>query len=124
MKAALLAIGACARRDWRIASLDAIKFDPHEFPQKLSICLPRGRFAGKGDIDTWMEETITLCRERLAFLFALTGNEWEFLDNVLDRGEVVTDLLDIDPDIRIRIGSMPMLAWKCLHVRKNRGLSG
>ncbi|WP_018289576.1 nucleotidyl transferase AbiEii/AbiGii toxin family protein [Verrucomicrobium sp. 3C] len=124
VKAALLAIGACARRDWRTASLDAIRGDPREFRQKLSICLPRDRFSEKGDIDTWMEETVTLCRERLAFLFALTENEREFLDGVLDRGEVVADLLDIDSDIRARIGSIPMLAWKCLHARRHRGLSG
>jgi hypothetical protein len=52
----------------------------------------------------------------------LTANEREFLDGVLDRGEIDADLLDIAPEIRGRIGNMPMLAWKCLHVRKNRNL--
>ncbi len=120
IKAAVLAIGACGRRDWRTMSVDAIKGDPRELRQKLAICLPRDRFAGKEDVDAWIEETVALCRERFAFLFDLSANEREFLDGVLDRGEIDTDLLDVAPEIRARIAAMPMLAWKCLHVRKHR----
>lgn len=120
IKAAVLAIGVCGRRDWRTTSVDAIKGDSRELRQKLAICLPRDRFAGKGDIDAWIEETVALCRGRFAFLFNLSVNEREFLDAVLDRGEIDADLLDVAPEIRVRIGAMPMLAWKCLHVRKHR----
>lgn len=123
IKAAVLALGASGRRDWRTMSLDAIKGDPREFRQKLAICLPRDRFAGKDDVDAWVDETIALCRERFAFLFVLTANEREFLDAVLDRGEINAGLLDIAPEIRVRIGAMPMLAWKCRHVRKHRDLN-
>ena len=122
IKAAVLAIGACGRRDWRTISVDAIKGDPRELRQKLAICLPRDRFAGKGDVDAWIEETVALCREKFAFLFDLTANEREFLDGVLDRGEINPDLLDVAPEIHTRIGAMPMLAWKCQHIRKHRGL--
>jgi hypothetical protein len=103
-------------------SVDAIKGDPRELRQKLAICLPRDYFAGKGDADTWVKETVALCRKGFDFLFDLTTNEREFLDSVLDRGEVNTDLLDVAPEICARIGAMPMLAWKCRHVRKHRGL--
>ena len=103
-------------------SADAIKGDPRELRQKLAICVPRDRFAGSGDVDAWIEETVALCRKRFAFLFVMTANEREFLDSVLDRGEVNADLLDIAPEIRARIAAMPMLAWKCQHIRKHRGL--
>lgn len=122
IKAAVLAIGVCSRRDWRTMSVDAIKGDPRELRQKLAICLPRGRFAGKEDIDAWIEETVALCREKFTFLFDLTANEREFLDSILDRGEVDAGLLDVAPEIRARIGAMPMLAWKSQHIRKHRGL--
>jgi hypothetical protein len=122
IKAAVLALGASGRRDWRTMSVDAIKGDPRELRQKLAICLPRDRFAGKGDVDAWVDETVALCRERFAFLFILTANESEFLDGVLDRGEINAGLLDIAPDIRARIGAMPMLGWKCQHIRKHRDL--
>lgn len=122
IKAAVLAMGASGRRDWRTRSIDAIKGDPREFRQKLAICLPHDRFPGRGEVDVWIEETVALCRERFAFLFDLTANERAFLDGVLDHGEIDAGLLDIAPEIRTRIEAMPMLAWKTRHVREHRGL--
>lgn len=103
-------------------SIDAIEGDPHEFSQKLAICLPRDSFAARGEVDAWIEETVALCRERFAFLFDLTANERAFLDGVLDHGEINAGLLEIAPEIRTRIEAMPMLAWKTRHVREHRGL--
>ena len=123
IKAAVLAIGACSRLDWRTISAGAIEGDARELRQKLTICLPRSRFSGMGEIEAWIEETVALCRERLSFLFDLSEKEREFLDGILDRGEVDADLLDVDPEIRSRIAAMPMLAWKTRHVRRHRGLS-
>ena len=113
---------AGGRRDWRTMSVDSIKGDPRELRQKLAICLPRDRFVGKEDVNAWIEETVALCREKFAFLFDLSANEREFLDSILDRGEINPDLLDVASEIRARIGAMPMLAWKSQHVRKHRGL--
>jgi hypothetical protein len=33
---------------------------------------------------------------------------------------VEATLLDVEPDVRERIAAMPMLAWKCQHVRDRR----
>ena len=123
IKATVLAIGACSRLDWRTISAGAIEGDARELRQKLTICLPRSRFSGSKEIETWIGQTVALCREKLAFLFDLSEKEREFLDGILDRGEVNADLLDVDPDIRSRIAAMPMLAWKIRHVRRHRGLS-
>lgn len=120
IKAAVLAIGSCGRRDWRGMSVDAIKVDQREVAQKLAVCLSRDRFSSKGDIDTWIKETVSLCRESFGFLFDLTSNEQAFLDGILDRGEINAGLLDVSPDIRARIANMPMLAWKTRHVRSHR----
>ena len=120
IKVAVLALGASGRRDWRTRSIDAIGGDPREFRQKLTICLPRGRFATSGEIDAWIKETVAICRDHYSFLFELTANERAFLDGVLDRGEVDANLLDVAPEIRVRIESMPMLGWKTRHVRKHR----
>ena len=79
-------------------------------------------FTAGGEVDAWIEETVALCRERFAFLFDLTVDERAFLDGVLDRGEIDADLLDIAPEIGVRIEAMPMLAWKTRHVREHRGL--
>ena len=120
IKAAVLAIGASDRRDWRSMSIDKIQGNVREFRQKLGVCLPRDRFTVESEIDAWLEETARLMRTRFSFLFDLSSNEQAFLDGVLDRGEVDADLLDIPPDVRTRIADMPMLAWKTQHVRKRR----
>ena len=82
----------------------------------------RASFAGRGDVDAWIEETVARCREELAFLFDLTANEREFLDGVLDRGDVDAALLDLETEICARIEAMPMLAWKSQHVQTHRAL--
>lgn len=123
IRAAFLAFGACARRDWRTVSVDAIDIDPRDLRQKLMICLPRGYFGGRDGIDAWIAETVALCRERYAFLTELTAAEREFLDGVIDRGEVNAKLLDAPPELRARIAAMPMLAWKCRNVREHKGLT-
>ena len=123
IKAAVLAIGASDRRDWRSMSIDKIQGNVREFRQKIVICLPHNRFTVESEIDAWLEETATLLRTRFSFLFDLTSNEQAFLDGVLDRGEVDADLLDIPPDVRTRIADMPMLVWKTQHVRKRRLLN-
>ena len=122
IKAAVLAMGASGRHDWRNRSVDAIEGDPREFRNKLAVCLPRDRFAARGEVDAWIDETVALCRESFAFLFDLTANERAFLDGVLERGEIDAELLDIAPAFRARIANMPMLVWKTRHVRKHRGL--
>jgi hypothetical protein len=35
-------------------------------------------------------------------------------------GDVDASLLDVAPEIQQRIAAMPMLRWKCSHVKKNR----
>ena len=122
IKAAVLALGACNRRDWRGVSKDAFGCDSREFRRNLAICLPRDLFRDAGDVDAWIAQSVELCREGLAFLFELSENERSFLDGVLDRGEVNANLLGVEREVGARIAAMPMLAWKCKHVRRRRGL--
>ena len=109
-KAAVLALGACNRRDWRGVSKDAIGCDSREFRRNLAICLPRNLFRDAGDVDAWIAQSVELCREGLAFLFELSENERSFLDGVLDRGEVNANLLGVEREVGARIAAMPMLA--------------
>lgn len=121
IKAAVLALGASGRRDWRLASIDDIGADSRELRQKLAICLPRDHFSGPGGIDAWIADSVALARERLAFLFDLSAAERGFLDGVLDRGEIRTDDLTPEAGLAERIAAMPMLAWKAQNVRLHRG---
>jgi predicted nucleotidyltransferase component of viral defense system len=120
IKAAMLAFGASGRRDWRTTTIDAIGADPAELRQKLTMCLPRHAFADAAAIDAWIAETTQMCRDRLAPLLTLTPDEQAFLDGVLERGEINAALLNVDDDMSWAIAHMPMLQWKCAHVRKTK----
>lgn len=124
IKAAVLAYGAAGRRDWRLASVDAIGGDPRELRQKLAICLPQNRFVAAGGPEAWIAQTVAECRARLAPLFELNAAEAAFLDGILDRGEIDSGGLDVAREVQVRIAAMPMLAWKCQNVRAHRGKPG
>jgi predicted nucleotidyltransferase component of viral defense system len=124
VRAAMLAIGAAGRNDWRKVSAASIAADRRELKQKLAICLPRGRFGDDAAIDAWIAKTVALCQQRVGPLIGYTKDEWAFLDGVLDHGEIKADLLDVDPDIRARIDAMPMLRWKCENVQSRKHSGG
>lgn len=121
IKGAMLAIGAAGRNDWRAANVNSIGADLQELRQKLLICLPRTQFDAAGSVEAWVDETVALCRARLAPLLELKENERAFLDEVIERGVVNAGLLDLEPAVQNRIAAMPMLQWKAANVRKLRG---
>lgn len=121
VKAAMLAIGAAGRNDWRKASIDNIGADPKELRQKLLICLPRSAFAEQGSVDAWIAETTALCRARVGPLLTLSAGEQAFLDGVIEQGVIDASGLDAEADLQSRIAAMPMLQWKTSHVRKQKG---
>ncbi|MFZ5617223.1 MAG: nucleotidyl transferase AbiEii/AbiGii toxin family protein [Pseudomonadota bacterium] len=121
IKGAMLAIGAAGRNDWRAANVNSIGADLQELRQKLLICLPRTQFERAGSVEAWVDETVALCRARLAPLLELNANERGFLDDVIERGVVNAGLLDLEPAVQNRIAAMPMLQWKAENVRKKPG---
>lgn len=121
IRAAMLALGASGRNDWRAASVDKIGADLTELRQKLLICLPRAYFEEAGSIEGWIEETIALCRAELTPILTLTEGERAFLDGVIERGEIDASSLDVEAEIQDRIARMPMLQWKAENVRKKDG---
>lgn len=65
-------------------------------------------FRRRPAVESWIDETFALCRERLAFLFDWAAEEKEFFDSLLDCGEVNAHRLAAPPEIRERIAAMPM----------------
>lgn len=53
--------------------------------------------------------------------FPFTEAEREFLDRVLDQGEIRAELLTADEALAGRIAQHPSLAWKAQNVRKHFG---
>ena len=63
------------------------------------------------------------CREGLSAVLPYTDAELEFLDLLLDKGELDSTILTADVNLQSRIQQQPLLEWKALNVRKYKGLS-
>ena len=50
-----------------------------------------------------------------------TDKELEFLDRILDHGEIEPSLITPDEDMMARIRAHPGLQWKALNVREYKG---
>jgi len=78
-------------------------------------------FRGDRELKAWAAGLVDGCRRGLARLLPFTAAEREFLDGVLDRGEVKAALLTDDEELAQRIALQPSLAWKVQNVRKHFG---
>ena len=109
------------RKDWRTVSADDITFAPRELRNRL---VPTLRPEALGDATApiaWARSLNDECRNALRVVLPLAEAESEFLERLLDHGEIVPALLTNDPALGERIAAQPMLAWKALNVRRHKG---
>jgi len=81
------------------------------------MCLHDRYFDAFGGPAAWIESVTAECREKLAPLFQLTTGESEFLDAVLDRGEIDASSLGVPEPVRAAIEASPALRWKAQNVK-------
>lgn len=120
LRIAFVAYGAMNRKDWRTASVDDIAFEPRELRNQLVPTLRSEALGDATDPIAWARSLNDECRDALRAVLPLSEAELEFLDRLLDHGEIVPALLTTDPALRERIAAQPMLAWKSLHVGRHR----
>jgi hypothetical protein len=116
---AFVVYGAMNRKDWRTIAMEDVDVDPSDLGQKL---IPTLRAAGNGDIrkERFGENLVADCRHLLAGLLPFTALEKEFLDRILDRGEIAPELLTGDKTLQDRIRRHPLLEWKAINVRGHK----
>jgi hypothetical protein len=61
------------------------------------------------------------CRQALEVVLPLSKSELEFLDLLLDDGEIIPSLLTSNEELAERIKQHPLLEWKALNVRQYKG---
>ena len=116
LRLAFIVYGAMSHRDWRTVMPNDVDFDIADLEQRLISTLraagiekiQQGHF-GKGLIED--------CRNLLAGLFPFTEAEMEFLNRVLDKGEITPELLTTDEVLQGRIRRHPLLEWKAVNVK-------
>jgi len=120
LRLAFIVYGALNRKDWRTVSLDDVGYDLAEMEDKLLPLFGKETIADIGKLNAWAKRLVDECRQALEVVLPFSKPEMEFLDNLLDHGEIKPSLLTKDKDMVERIGKQPMLEWKALHVKRHR----
>jgi predicted nucleotidyltransferase component of viral defense system len=112
--------GAMNRRDWRKIGPDDISTTSKEMLNRLFSML-RLEFIEKLEKpEKWAAELTEKVREEISIVLPFVENEREFLNRLLDHGEVDGALLTSDQEMIECIQNHPLLQWKALNVRQYR----
>lgn len=118
LRFAFILYGAMNRRDWRTISLDDVGGDPRELENQL---LPMLSSSVRESLRPgWAEQMVATCRERVADLLPFAPHEVEFLDRLLDQGEIKPGLLTAEAELAAHVQEHPVLQWKALNVLRHR----
>ncbi len=118
LRTAFVVHGAVHRQDWRTRSPNHAGCDPQELAHNLWPMLPLDIRPRRTAANDYARQLTASARAGLSAVLPFTPEEHEFLDCLLDRGEIVPELLTAGPDLQTRIAAQPMLAWKAQHVRR------
>lgn len=120
LRLAFVIYGAVNRRDWRTVSANDVNFEARELDQLVPL-IREDALPKLGPRSDWAERLVEDCRQRLSIVLPLAGAEREFLDRLLDHGEIEPSLLTEDAELAERIRRHPGLEWKALNVRQFKG---
>jgi hypothetical protein len=118
LRIAFVVYGAMNRKDWRTVSVEGLDFDLAELSRQLIPTLNIEIL--KKDISTaqFGEKLLNNCKKALSAVLPLKDMEMEFLDRLLDKGEIIPSLLTSDKTIIRKIKKQPLLEWKALNVEQ------
>jgi len=123
LRLAFVVYGAMNRKDWRTVSLNEVNFNAAELTRQLVPTLRHQSIWTKRNSEEHGKRLVEECRQALSVLLPFNDDEVEFLDRILDKGEINPFLLSMDNQLCERIRRQPLLEWKALNVRKHKGLS-
>jgi predicted nucleotidyltransferase component of viral defense system len=118
LRLAFVVYGAMNRRDWRTVSLDDLAYKASEVEVQLLPLLRQGPAAERAE--EWTQRIMRECRQAMSAVLPFSAAEREFLDRLLDHGEVASHLLTVDSSLAERIATHPMLEWKAENARRHK----
>jgi len=121
LRVAFVVYGAMNRKDWRTVSVDDVNFEAAELEYQLIPLLRRDSLPDRGQSVTLGSRLVDGCRQALEVVLPLSKSELEFLDLLLDDGEIIPSLLTSNEELAERIKQHPLLEWKALNVRQYKG---
>ena len=121
LRLAFVVYGAMNRKDWRTVSLQDVDLADDELSRQLLPLLRIRSAEGDKSPASYGKRLVKECRDRLSVVLPFSDSETEFLNLLLDKGEIVPSLLTSDKDLQERISRHPLLEWKALNVREYKG---
>lgn len=122
LRIAFVLYGAMNRKDWRRISIEEVDFDAGELASQLIPTIRIGSILGKKELENYGKTLVEECRKALSVLLPFNDVEHEFLDLLLNNGEINPTILTRDETLQNRIRMQPLLQWKALNVRQHKGL--
>jgi predicted nucleotidyltransferase component of viral defense system len=118
LRLAFVIYGGASRKDWRTASVDDIRIDQKELENRLIPTLATDLFKDAREIKVWAKRLTEECRELCSALLPLTPEEYKFITQLNDQGQIKAELLTSNALLQDVISQHPALQWKALNVKK------
>jgi predicted nucleotidyltransferase component of viral defense system len=118
LRLAFVIYGAMKRKDWRTVTVEDIKFEQKVLEDRLLPLLREDIISTIKQTRDWGNLLVQECRSLLDVVLPFKDTELEFLDRLLEQGEVVPSLLTSDETLAERIKRHPSLEWKALNIRQ------
>jgi len=123
LRIAFVVYGGMNRKDWRTVSIKEVDFDTAELGRQLIPALHVRTIQEKGSPVEYGTKLVEECKKALSGVLPFTDAEREFLDLLLDKGEIDSTILTADTKLQEHIQKQPLLEWKALNVQRHKGLS-
>jgi len=109
--------GGINRQDWRKVSADDVSFQVDELKKFLFPLLRTSMVQTLDSVEIWADRLVSECKAGLRVVLPFGEHEHEFLNRLLDYGEINPSLLTREEELASRIQKHPGLLWKALNVR-------
>jgi len=118
LRIAFVVYGAINRKDWRTVSIEDLDFGIAELSRQLMPTLNIEILKKNTSPAQFGEKLLNNCRKSLSLVLPLKDKEMEFLNHLLDNGEIVPSILTSDKTLIRKIKKQPLLEWKALNVKQ------
>lgn len=119
LRLAFVIYGAASRTDWRTVKVSDVKLEVADVEARLVPVLSREMAPDIKSLKSWTAGLEKEARDLVERILPLRAHELEFLDRLLDEGDIVPSLVTDDAGLGGRIALNPALTWKAQNVKEH-----
>ncbi|MBN2689362.1 MAG: nucleotidyl transferase AbiEii/AbiGii toxin family protein [Gammaproteobacteria bacterium] len=112
--------GMTRKKDFRLLLSHQLQFDFKELQNRLLPLLSKQELANISNKQQWAEELLSVVHDKISAILPLRKHEIEFLNALLEFGEIKPDLLTSDKGFQKKVKVHPAINWTAYNVKRNR----